>query len=221
MQKAPSSRPDRAAWEQSAFDKSLNDWEVRNIIKYEVLNDHRPMICAVGQSADKHATHSKGKPTMMTIIRKNDMYYSSKHRRWLTPSELRTVHNYVGDSLCQWGLQTSFSFKREDFGFPPRRRVATLHQIGNGMALCTESLGFYFIWAVMAALREPGAGSASVDMTDSSSHSASSSSGIAQALAAARQQGAPKRRRLRKGTPSDVERAAAVLSELMRPGGQA
>ena len=212
MEKSPSARPKRAEWELSAFDRSLNDWEVRNIQKYEELNRGQPMICAVGQSADKHATHNKMKTTMPTIIRNPTLYYSSKHRRWLTPSELRTVHNYVDDALNPWGLQTSFSFQREDFGFPPRRRAATLHQVGNGMALCTESLGFNFAWAVMALLCDE-------HRCEASAGSNTSASVVAQALADAREQAQPKKRKLGKTTPSDVEEAAQKISRLMRSQG--
>ena len=124
--------------------------QVRNIWQYRYMNPGG--VFSIGQDALAHPQHSNGKASMHTIIRKPEMYYSDVHHRWLGPSELLNVHNFpVFEGLGHFGLRCSFNAERSSKDFPERRRNAILHQVGNGMSLCTESLGFNFVWAVMAA----------------------------------------------------------------------
>ena len=171
-----------------------------NALNYAALNEGTPVICSLGQDALRHPQHSNGRRTMHTIIKKSDLYYSSSHHRWLSPMELFAIHNYpVQPSLRHFGLQCSFDFSRASKGFPPRRRNAILSQIGNGMALCTESLGFCFAWAVLAKARPA---------THSGAASLSGGSALVRALSLAQVEGRTASLRV-----SGKRAAASTISE--------
>ena len=154
VQKSSRNRPDRTSFDITDHDKSLNDFEAENIQHY--LSMHRDSVCSVGQNAFTHPQWNHGRPTLHTIIKKGDLFYSRHFGRWLTPSELLQVHNYpmkAGTSF--FGLRSSFDFARSSMGLPERRRNSMISQVGNGMALSTQVLGFAFITALMAHANPP------------------------------------------------------------------
>eukprot|EP00959_Pyramimonas_sp_CCMP1952_P239273 5000276-Pyramimonas_sp.AAC.1 len=134
----------------SEFEAALSNWEIENLRRYQELE--KDGIYTLGQHALKHAHYSRHKSTMHTIIKHPDLHFSNKHKRWLTPKELLTIHNYpmISDA-SQFRLQSSFQVDRASKCFGPRSRTQVLSQIGNGMSLCTENLGIAYIVSVLSA----------------------------------------------------------------------
>ena len=62
------------------------------------------------------------------------MQYSTFHKRWITPRELLLTQMFpVFGRFTFHGATGSFSFRREDYELPPRKRNVIMEQCGNSM----------------------------------------------------------------------------------------
>ena len=97
-----------------------------------------------------HAHCTRGRSTLMTIIRNPALYWSSQHLRWLAPSELLAVHNLpTRPWLATLGNDdSSFLRDRRSWGMPARRRLAMIQQAGNGMSLSVLDVCLQWTWAL-------------------------------------------------------------------------
>ena len=138
--------------ETSPSDRALNDKELEDKEKYRENMGGRG-VCSLGQNPLRRPVHTRGLPTLYTITKKPDLFYSMEHHRWLTPCELSMVHNMPMASrdreYLSFGAETSFLRGRDAYGLPPRRRNELRHQVGNGMSLSCMGVGWCYIFMTL------------------------------------------------------------------------
>ena len=160
-------RPDRASLEESLWDTLLNDVEIQWKSDYRKLASEG--TCSLGQDPMKRPSCNNNKRTLHTFVSKVDMYYGQPQKRWLMWPEMMVVHNFpLIAAVRHWGLVCSFDKRREDFGFGPRSRYATIKQIGNGMSLCQSNFVFSFVICLVALSKITKASTSKRQLSESS-----------------------------------------------------
>ena len=78
-----------------------------------VHNLYRPLcpngVCAIGQNPVAHPVHNGNKCNLFCIVKKENMYWSFKHKRWMLPQELQSVHLIPVDGDALDGIESSFA----------------------------------------------------------------------------------------------------------------
>jgi hypothetical protein len=114
------------------FEDTLTEWEHDVFLRYlgilePHLNSGKFCVASLQQNpAANFAVHNHGRALLHTVTRHTFPQFAWGPNRWLTPMETLSTNTLVTyPHLSQFGEKTSFSFRREDFGLPPRTRTAS------------------------------------------------------------------------------------------------
>jgi hypothetical protein len=130
------------------FQDTFTEWEHEAFLRYVTIvgplrDAGKFCVASLHQNpAADFATHNYGRALLHTVTRHTFPQFAWGPNRWLTPLETLTTNTLVTyPQLSQFGEKTSFCFRREDFGLPPRTRSAPKESnIQSGLRIHTKYL---------------------------------------------------------------------------------